>query len=214
MTMKEKQTEHSPLSPSTCERWWHCPRSVREIAKLPEQPANFYMAEGTVAHSVAERVVKGIIAREHKDMYEPIVGTFVKQEGFKVPITSEMIDAAYEYADYILGTADADYIPYKRIQLEQRVVVDESLRLFGTSDCVMTGMSMLIVDDFKYGAGTYVPVADNKQLRYYALGAYKMLPDTRKPEIKYVRIGICQPRMKGTENEVIPVQDILDLSKS
>lgn len=208
--MKEKDNEHSDLSPSTCERWWRCPASIRAVAKLPEQKPNFYMAEGTVAHTVAETILRGMINREDKDIYEPIVGQIVKQDGHKVPITKEMIDAAYQYADYVLDTADENFIAFKSINIEQRVVVSEPRKLWGTSDVNMASTYTLFVDDFKYGAGTYVPVLDNKQLRYYALGAYRGMKKPEREKIQEVRVGICQPRMRGIDNEVIPIGDIID----
>jgi hypothetical protein len=69
--------------------------------------------------------------------------------------------------------------------------------LGGTADYVTyhAGKRLLRVVDFKYGAGTFVDVEDNKQAMVYALG---VLLQVNQP-VDTVEIYIVQPRYEGAE---------------
>lgn len=205
-----KKLAHSPLGASTCERWWNCPGSVKKIQSAPAEKPNYYMAEGSVAHKVAEEILRGVLANESKDMYEPIIGTHMPFDGHKILITDEMIDAAYVYVDYILQQIKDHHIPKKSINIEHRVQVDKTRQLFGTADCDMHNIYQILVNDFKYGAGTFVPTKGNKQLQYYALGSYLMRSKLIREEISEVHMSIVQPRMKGIDKTVIPIEELTD----
>src|SRR5882672_9580016 len=89
---------HSNLGPSSAERWFNCPKSVSLSAALPPQKASQYAAEGTVAHTLAEQYVTGKI--DYLDLTDK-VGAAVKQDGYEIEITDEMVDGAVEYANII-----------------------------------------------------------------------------------------------------------------
>ena len=96
------ETKHSPLGPSLAKRWWNCPGSIALCATQPPSKSGEAAVEGTVAHALCEELVigrttiAGLMAR---------VGQIVKEEGFDIPITDEMVNAAIMYRDVIA----ADY---------------------------------------------------------------------------------------------------------
>jgi len=185
--MKPEKRKHAKLSASSCERWWNCPGSVTACAKIPNPP-NKYMAEGTVAHAFAERLLKDY--ETQRVNLEESIGTAVMQEGFEIEVTEEMVDAVLEYADYIRGVCAQN--PGAVLKLEQRVELTEiDVDMFGTADCVMVvPFKAVHIFDFKYGQGKRVSAWENKQLLYYALGVMMQEDCTE------FTVHICQPRVE------------------
>lgn len=180
--MTHKPRAHSVLSASSCERWWNCPGSVAACKTIPNPP-NKYMAEGTVAHSLAEQVLRGKVIVN-------LIGTTVMQEGFEIEITEEMVDHVLEYTSYIIKIHQEAGCP--PLILEEKIELKEvHVDLWGSPDCIMViPFDTVHVFDFKYGAGKRVSAWENKQLMYYALGV--ML---REDCTKFI-IHICQPRVE------------------
>ena len=52
---------HAILSASSSSRWLACPPSARITAELPET-TSIYAEEGTMAHALAEKTLKGYLA--------------------------------------------------------------------------------------------------------------------------------------------------------
>lgn len=50
---------HAKLSPSSAERWMSCPGSVA-LNEGKEDRGSSYAAEGTAAHELAEKILRGI----------------------------------------------------------------------------------------------------------------------------------------------------------
>lgn len=177
-------TKHSILSASSCERWWNCPGSVRMCKDIPNPP-NKYTAEGTVAHSLAE------LSLEHPNMsLEPHIGKMKIQDGFEIEITEQMVDAVYEYRNYVLGVQKEE--GGWPLRLETRIELKEvNAVLFGTVDCVMVvPFKTVHVFDLKFGQGKRVSAWQNKQLMEYALGV-----GLQEDCDEYV-LHICQPRVE------------------
>lgn len=180
---------HAILSPSSAERWIHCPPSARINAEAPRQDT-VYTREGTLAHAVAE-----LKARKH----------FLGMGPRKYAAELKKLKADELWQDEMDGHTDA-YLealkdlaaafpepPY--VALEQRVDFSEYVpEGFGTADCLMIGGDTLQIVDFKYGKGVDVDARENPQMMLYALGAlldYEPLFD-----IRTVRMTIIQPRIK------------------
>jgi hypothetical protein len=188
---------HSILPASSCERWWNCPGSVVACKDIPNPP-NKYMAEGTVAHAIAEEALKD----RYKNL-DSLIGTVRIQEGFEIEVTEEMIDAVIEYKSYVLQVwNDAGRPP---ILLEQKIELTEvNAVLFGRPDCIIViPFKVVHIFDFKYGQGKRVSAWQNKQLLEYALGV--ML----KEDCSSFVLHICQPRLEdgvtkyeGTATEI------------
>lgn len=169
---------HSKIGASTCERWWNCPGSVREIAKLPEQPPSEYALEGTRAHELAELCLRK------------------KQDPFILAIDENMANAIQLYIDVICD--DMVQYPQAKLQIEHKfhlVSVDQNA--FGTNDANLRQfMGRLIVYDFKYGAGVAVEAEENKQMLYYALGA------AQEGDFTEIELVIVQPRAMHKDGPV------------
>ena len=96
-------------------------------------------------------------------------------------------------ADFILKIHAES--PGSEMNAEERIYLDFiDKEAFGTYDAaVIEYFGTLHVFDFKYGAGVFVPVRENLQMIFYALGvAHK-----HQWNFKRVRLWIIQPRIKG-----------------
>lgn len=179
-------TIHSRVGASSMNRWAidRCPGSVR-LSEGLESKSGYAAAEGTVAHMVGERALRG-------QQYRAACN--VTHEGFDIPVTKEMIDHATEYKVIVDDLSGDDTVRHVEhyFHLEQLHPA-----LFGTADCVLwhPARQHLDVVDLKYGAGHAVEAEDNVQLKYYALGA--MLSLGYQP--KTIAVHIFQPRCPHPE---------------
>lgn len=184
MTSTSKGPAHSILPASSCERWWNCPGSVNACKNIPNPP-NVYMAEGTVAHRLAEWCFKN--RETNLDEY---IGHIIEEDGFEIEVTEEMVDAVLDYRDYVLDVWEKNGCPpYKT---EQKIELKEvNAVLFGTVDFhFVVDFRVLHVFDLKFGRGKRVSAWENKQLMEYALGV--ML----KEDVAECVLHVCQPRVE------------------
>ena len=176
---------HSKIGASSMYRWAVCPGSVRMSEGIELTPSA-YAEEGTEAHEYAAKILR----------YEVV---FIHD--------IEMREAVRTYVDFVQSLSGIRLIEHK---------FDLSAihpGCYGTADAVVYDKDThkLWVIDFKYGAGIYVGVENNPQLRYYALGA--ML--TCGFEVETVEMVIVQPRYTGTNpirSEKVASIDLLDFS--
>ena len=156
-------TVHSKVGASVAERFFNCPGSVRLCATVPNPPT-VYAAEGTVAHDVGSGVLLS------KSV--PVIGMEVRQDGFRIKVTDEMMDAVDVYVNHVRALCDSDEFITMLVEHEFHLAHIHP-DLYGTADCVIwkPKSRVLHVIDYKHGAGKPVSVKGNKQLRYYALGA-------------------------------------------
>ena len=166
---------HSELGASGMHRWSNCPGSVKLSRDVPSF-SSFLAEEGTEAHELAANILE---ARE-----------LGKQEPDTFEYDEEMIDMVDVYVDHVIGLKTSKDV----VQLFENKFDLSSIfpGCFGTADAVTyyPASQLLVVTDLKYGAGILVDVEDNKQLKYYALGAMVSLGYP----VKKVRLEICQPR--------------------
>lgn len=186
-------TVHSSIGASICERYWNCPGSVTLYGHLKSH-STFFAAQGTAAHEIGERYLKLGVPVDTRFLGDTIE---VKEPGnsFLITVDAEMLEAVSEYVDYVQG-----------IQLEHSdailmVEVGFSLKhidagAFGTCDAAihLPSKGRLVVADYKHGAGISVEIADNKQTKYYGLGAYYSLTPEQREAITSVETVIVQPR--------------------
>lgn len=147
-------------------RWSRCPGSVA-LSKGVESTSSPYALEGTKAHELAEKILKG----------EEVDGDY----------SEEIRSAVSVYTDYIFSLVEKG----AQLHVEKRVVLDaiDSV-LFGTADAILIQNDVVEVVDYKNGAGIAVEVEENTQMLYYALGAVMCLPVTPN----FIRMTIVQPR--------------------
>ena len=194
---------HSKLGASSAYRWFECPGSVALCSKVKNY-SSAAADEGTDAHELGEKCLKG-----NKNAKQYIGRTMEKGH----VVDDEMADAVQVYLD----TVREDYNP----KAGDKLLVEHKFHLekvheamFGTNDaCVYKAKdAKLIVYDYKHGKGKPVEVKNNKQLKYYGLGA---LMENSWP-IDVIELVIVQPRCPHTDGPVrrdeIDLIDLLDFS--
>ncbi len=189
---------HSKLGASSAHRWLVCTPSAALEATLPDEGSSPYAEEGTLAHSIAEWLVKRRMGE-----YQGITAHPPKDE--------EMERCTEMYADFVeeeLNALKAE-TPDALLLTEQHLSFDDYVPDgFGTADAVIVSDETLEVIDFKYGKGVPVNAQDNPQLRLYALGAY--LRFSILYDFSQVKTVIFQPRLDAVTSETIKVEDLLD----
>ena len=195
--MRHADRAHALLSASSAHRWLNCPPSAVAAELYPHETSEF-AAEGTLAHEVAEAVVRENL---NPDVPRPEFGP---------DLTGEMLDCAEGYLDYIREqTNGEDY----HLLLEQRVDFSDWVPGgFGTCDCILLQGDTLDVIDYKYGKGVPVNAELNPQLMLYGLGAlndYGLAVD-----VQTVRLHIYQPRINNISVWEVSTQDLLKWADS
>jgi hypothetical protein len=184
---------HALLSASSSSRWLKCPPSALAASMYPSQDT-VYTREGTLAHEVAEAVVRAYLNGS------PGAPFFSDPE-----VTPEMIECAVAYSDYIQEQIQS---PDAVVLLEQRL--DFSTWVpdgFGTGDCLILQGHRLDVIDYKYGQGVAVSAEGNSQMRLYGLGAlhdFGLLYDVTE-----VHLHIFQPRKDNISVEHLSIDGLL-----
>jgi hypothetical protein len=179
---------HARLSASSAERFMECPGSVT-LSQYCENEDSVYAAEGTAAHSLAERGL-----RSGEDAY-----TFIGEDlGNGYVATVEMAQHVQLYLDEVRALLDELGLDASALRVEERVEDPEIPDFGGTADAIIVAEDRVIVIDFKYGAGIAVEAAGNAQMRYYAFGVLRKL---NAPHLK-VFTAIVQPRAFHSEGPV------------
>jgi uncharacterized protein DUF2800 len=184
---------HSKFGASSAHRWFACPGSVRQCEGVAETKSK-YAEEGTRAHELLETYLMGI-----RDCPED------GPEGMH-----QAVMIAVHYVEEIL-----DQYPDARMLLEHKFEIPSHVapgQVFGTNDvCIyVPSMRLLYVIDYKHGAGEYVKVEGNKQLRFYGVGA---LHADETWVIDTVALVIIQPRIEHAapiREEWVAVSDIIE----
>ena len=188
--------EHALLSASSANRWLACPPSAVAAEAYPDQDTE-YTREGTIAHEVAEIVVRERLAGKYPDLKN--------YTGWPEGATEEMVECAHDYADYIQELITTDN---PLILLEQRVDFSPWVPGgFGTADCIIIQDRVMDVIDYKFGKGVPVSAVDNPQEKCYGLGAlndYGFAYD-----IEIVRLHIYQPRINNVSRDELTAADLL-----
>lgn len=183
---------HAVLGASSAKRWRACPGSVRLIESLttPDRSSPF-AAEGTACHAVIEKALT-----EDKAVHEFIGWRVQWQEGdngYDFEVTDEMVAAAGVFTQHVRSLPATERHYELRVDLGPvSAPAGVKRAMFGTVDYAGYDRRTGIVDiaDYKHGKGVLVPIQDNDQLRYYAIGTILALG--HKPVA--TRLTIIQPR--------------------
>lgn len=188
--------KHALLGASSSARWLVCTPSARLEAMFPDEQSP-YAAEGTVAHDLAEAILRH------------------KLEGKKAPklddYSTEMVEAVNRYVDICeekvnearTRSSDAEAMIEARLDFSRWVPEG-----FGTGDMVIVADGILEVIDLKYGKGVPVSAVENTQMRLYALGAYDV--NEFLYDVKTVRMTIVQPRLDSVSTDEMALEELLD----
>ena len=201
-------TAHAKLGASSAARWLACPPSVALSETMPDT-ASSYAAEGTLAHSLAELVLReyfdhGNVKPNYSQERQKLIDEAV-YDGQSL-YAKEMDGYVETYVDYVKSIALGCNTPF--VALEQRVDFSDWVPGgFGTTDCIIIADDVMHVIDLKYGKGVPVDAEGNPQLQLYGLGAwrkYKFLYD-----ITTVVLHIVQPRLNSISKWEIRIDDLL-----
>ncbi len=186
---------HALLSPSGAHRWLNCTPSARLEAKKTDT-GSVYAREGTLAHAIAERILKG-------EGYEDLKDHELFYPG--------MIDEVEDYTSYCMErfneakAADgAGAVMLVEERLDFSDVVPEG---FGTGDCVIVQNGHLEIIDLKFGKGVVVDPERNPQLMLYAWGAYRELHPFYY-SIRDVTMTVAQVRLEGISSYTMTVGEL------
>lgn len=177
---------HALLSPSAASRWTECPGSVFLTKDLPDHPSQA-AAYGTLAHSVAEKILSGI----------PMANLIAEND----QIDEEIIEGVQTYINYIRSLLT----PNATLYVEQRLPVGHVTsepNAKGTADAVIVEDELLTIIDLKFGHN-YVYAKDNHQLKIYALGAIH-----RFGERDRVKTIIVQPRGNHIDEYIYSLEEL------
>lgn len=201
---KVQDKDHAELGPSSWDRWSNCPGSVALCDGIPNTTSR-YAAEGSVAHEVADRVL-----REEVASAADLLGQTFEIEGFQIEVNEEMVEAVSTYVDYVRQLVPNDddiLLPEQQVPIGH---LTGETGATGTSDAVAIANHgrLLHVVDLKYGKGVRVNASGNGQGRMYALGTLEKLRMVYD-EIEEVEIHIAQPRMEdGFSSEVLSLGEL------
>lgn len=185
MTACELVTEHSSVGPSGIASIILCPGMVRMQQGLEDKPS-FAAAEGTVAHRIGELRLNG------KKI--PKTGTIIEQEGHKITVDTDMLDAVDMYVEHINSLRSLPF-KAKEEKIEGKVSLDHIgiPEVYGTVDYALSiPFKTLFVRDYKHGTGITVEAENSEQLMPYAIGVAGEMLET----FETINIGIVQPRTR------------------
>lgn len=154
---------------STAKRVIGCPGSVALCAKMPPKPSSKYADEGTLLHSVMDKILADGVTPES------LIG--MKYEN--IELTQELLDEKVYPALKALDEID----PNKEMEYatETKVGFGDFLPgVFGSTDLLGRIGKRAFILDWKFGSGVPVPADDNPQLMFYAAAAM------RTPEVQWV----------------------------
>lgn len=184
-------TAHSSIGASSMHRWSVCPGSVRLSAGIASTSSK-YAEEGSDAHAL------GALCLKEQSAPGFYIGSELDEDGRKFTVTEDMAEAVHVYVDYVAGEVNPKT---DQFHVEQKFDLSSvHPGCFGTADCVVWKPKdkLLIVVDYKHGAGVPVTVTNNPQLQYYGLGALLALGYPAKR----VRLVIVQPRCDHPDGPV------------
>lgn len=185
---------HAFCAPSGWEKWSHCAGSAALEDTEPER-TNEYSQEGTLAHELAARLLRGESAELPADL-APGIRCYVAAVQARV--------AAHKAA----GAVNVLLLVEQKLDIS---VITGEKNAKGTADTLIIAeyrdYAELEVWDLKFGMGVPVLPANNGQLMIYALAAlikYSLLHDFSK-----VTLVIHQPRLREVPDEWDTTSDAL-----
>lgn len=200
---------HARLSPSDSSTWIPCPGSIHLREKLPrrEEKDSIYSLEGTAAHDLGELKASLAFGKISTDQFleafddwfarwEPVVGA---------SSLAGMEPHTDEYVAFLVGIRD-EMGPDTAVFLERRVYPGIP-ECDGTADAILVSPTAVHIVDLKYGAGVFVDVAGNPQLRIYAVGALEEFGDV-VGDTELVSYSVFQPRTGNHATETTTPEEL------
>lgn len=202
--------QHALLSASSAHRWLACTAAPHFEESFPDG-ASSYAEEGTLAHAICELYAR----KKFTVLSTRKFNSELKKLQARPLYSDEMLRTAEVYVDYLTEKA-MQYTAPPHVAMEVKVDLTAYVPDgFGTCDCIMIGGDTLHITDYKHGKGVPVSAENNPQMRLYALGALKLYGPIYGDQIKWVSMGICQPRLSQEASEdALSVDDLLAWGES
>lgn len=196
---------HALLSPSGASRWINCTASPR-LEEHFQQETSSFAEEGTLAHEMAEIMLKVDLKRLSFNEYKQLLEVLKTNKHY----TDDMPDEVLKYVKYV----KQQFKEAQRQDPKAMLLIEEKLDLtdyieegFGTSDIIIIYNGFIEVIDLKYGKGVRVYAEHNSQLKTYGLGA--LLVAQMFCDIHTVKLTIVQPRLDNISSWEIPAKFLL-----
>lgn len=191
-----EEKEHAPIGGSTIKKVMRCHGMISLAATCPEPPESEAAREGTEAHLVMEKLLKGLLSADD----------------LRILHNDEMVDHALEFEAIIYDHLDIGDV----LLVEEKTDLTEVFEIppgwaAGTADVSIVRIGEILrVWDYKYGVGEIVEVEMNEQAIFYALGiAHKY-----GYNFKEVELGIFQPRARHSDGAfrtfTMTMEDLLE----
>lgn len=198
--------QHARLSASKTKQWWICSGSVVYLESRPDlvRPSGIHAQLGQAAHSLSERCLReGSDPSDYMDRIIVLIDDSISilRPGAKTPkgtgktwfvVDVDMAEAVEMLTTYVRGRCEELGVDQSALKLEQHVVpLPDRDDTGGTADIIIDAWPEVLEGvDYKHGAGVFVPVKNNHQLRSYLLG----LAVKDKFVHELYRCTIVQPR--------------------
>jgi len=206
-TSSDAVAGHARLAPSSASRWVACPASVQHLERLaeegivePDRSGREAAVGSTFHHFIALCLETGADPVEFiGDTYKASYWKDGKQHEEEIPFDEEMVahaEKCLEWFERRTASRKWDFFIERRLDLSEVLVPGQ----FGTLDVGAIGEKdpILMVVDWKYGAGVPVSPKENTQAMIYAAGLWNAYaPDWLKetdPERVTIDLEIVQPR--------------------
>lgn len=214
--------DHARHSPSGAHRRFVCHGSLALESFFPNT-GNAYSDDGTAKHDVGAKCLKNTRMRQPlqaADFIGMAIQVNSKTEPYRgLGFTREMAEVTQGYIDFVRAlVCDDQYWVEQQVEFGEWIDVPDQ---FGTADVIWLReiwdndeqqvVYELVVIDAKFGR-TFVPVEENPQLLYYALGAYSRFQLSH--QIKSIRLVIYQPEQGGDRDWTCSVDFLLQWAQT
>ena len=188
---------HAVWSASSTASNWTCAGRMAMVSIAPDGKSSIYAAEGTAAHEISEKALRG-----DKDCSK-FLGEVYTIDGFDVEITEELTNSAQRYVDYVVAQSSTDGCVLFIEERHSLAQLDPPFDAGGTCDAIIIKPKLREIEvvDLKNGRGI-VEVNNNKQTRTYALLALLNAPKELVDQIDQVKVTIVQPRASHKDGRI------------
>jgi hypothetical protein len=195
-----KDRSHVEHGASVTERFWHCPGSIN-LSRGRGRGTSSAAERGTAAHELGE-----ICLRSGEDTYAHL-GAVING----IEIDEEICDGVQIYLDTCRNYMGDGW----EYHIEERIslaILNPPVPMAGTADFIAYNRKQqrLVCIDYKNGRHP-VEIKENKQTRYYSLGAYYSLPEGYR--VDDIEMIIVQPNAlygQTIKRETITFFDLID----
>lgn len=183
---------HARLSPSSSKQWTACTASIAYIEanrhRIPKDTGSVWSREGTEAHDWAAKVLTGACAL--------------------LDVPADFRQPVGDYCTHCMELTPAGVTPL--VEVQAPLFYQPSGK--GTCDFAVVSDSLVIVRDYKHGAGVLVHSEENTQLAIYAMSLIRHLEDVYNfgPDTE-VNIMVYQPRHREGDTQRPWVLTLADL---